>query len=145
MKKNKKLIVLLTVFITSFNSIAQLAGFEYINPLPGSDLIMPGNNIALRIGEPIKRQSVAGVELTVTGSASGIGRHQNSIVPASNPQCTDLGFGLYRPAVRVPSEAPLKARRRWPVNWNPRFRGASSNAPSTNPAPVSPGQGWRIV
>ncbi len=72
MSKHKTLIVLLTAFIISFNSIAQLSGFEYINPLPGSDLVMPENNISLRIGEPIKRESLDAVELTVTGSESGV-------------------------------------------------------------------------
>lgn len=90
MSKNKTLIILLTAFIASFNSIAQLAGFEYINPLPGSDYIMPGNSIALRIGEPIKRESLAGAELTVTGSESGV-------VPGSISLSADARTLFFKP------------------------------------------------
>ena len=79
MSIQKTLILLLTAFIISFNSIAQLSGFEYINPLPGSDLVMPENNIALRIGERIKRESLDALELTVTGSESGVIRGRTGL------------------------------------------------------------------
>lgn len=90
MSKQKTLILLLTAFIISFNSIAQLSGFEYINPLPGSDLVMPENNIALRIGEPIKRASLDAAELTVTGSESGV-------IPGSIGLSADARTLYFRP------------------------------------------------
>ena len=48
-----------------------VAGFNYVSPLPGSKYIMPKNNIALRHGDPILPESLKGFSMEVTGAKSG--------------------------------------------------------------------------
>src|SRR5262249_12897920 len=45
--------------------------FAYLSPLPGSQRVSPGNNIAIRPGSPLDGASVSAAQLTVTGSRSG--------------------------------------------------------------------------
>ena len=64
---------LIILYTISINSISQHSDVElrYISPKPGSRFIMPGNNIALRYGDPFDRENISSSLLKVK-SNSGI-------------------------------------------------------------------------
>src|SRR5262249_13026822 len=45
--------------------------FAYLSPLPGSHHVSPGNNVAIRPGDPVEPSSVAPGLIRVVGSRSG--------------------------------------------------------------------------
>ena len=53
------------------NDSAGKEGYQYVSPVPGSKLVSPRNNIALRQGSPIDESSLATASLTVSGVTSG--------------------------------------------------------------------------
>mgnify|MGYP001815903523 CR=1 FL=1 len=63
-------LLLLTVQLTAQDN--ESTGFNYISPMPGSTLVMPQNNIALRHGDVLDSGILTGVEFRVEGSISGM-------------------------------------------------------------------------
>src|SRR5215831_17701542 len=66
-----RLPIALAIALTAATAAAAARDFAYLSPLPGSQRVSPGNNIAIRPGSPLEPASVAAAQLTVTGSRSG--------------------------------------------------------------------------
>jgi hypothetical protein len=45
---------------------------QYLNPLPGAELVSPGSTITLRTGDLVARDSISDQQFNVTGSQSGV-------------------------------------------------------------------------
>src|SRR5262249_27641946 len=66
-----RLPIALAIVLTAATAAAAARDFAYLSPLPGSQRVSPGNNVAIRPGMPLDAASVAAASLTVTGSRSG--------------------------------------------------------------------------
>lgn len=61
----------LTLSLAARIAPAAVRDFAYLSPVPGSRLVSPQNNVALRLGTPLEASSVSAALLSVTGSRSG--------------------------------------------------------------------------
>jgi hypothetical protein len=65
-------IAIIALLMIGFNSLGQeTSKFNYISPVPGSEYIMPGNNIALRHGEELQVENIKKIEFLISGNIRG--------------------------------------------------------------------------